>query len=779
MRTKIFATAGALLLASTFAGAQQAPQAPKPAGQATDVVAQPSLGNIDIGFRASDFGGDAARGQRYVDTRDKGAGVNFKFNREGQSWFFDAGGRNIGYYDQEFRAAFGGSKVKASFEWNQTPLYYGAEDFLKTPYKTSVSNGVATMSLDQALRQTVQDGFLNANGTAKSVPTAVPYPVSAATIGLTPVYRNAMVGTEIRSRRDNVNFGLTYEATKELEVELKVNSYKKNGSQPWGASFAFNDAVELALPLDNRTTNVEVGTQWANRRGMVRVGFERSMFNNNIDTLVWNNPMRAVDTQNAQAYSNGALGAAWGRMALWPDSTENRVSATGLIKLPARSSINASMAYGKLSQDAALLPMTINTTFASLGLDNTSALYRKTTQGEAAVTSMNVNFQTRPTRTFGLTAKYRYYHHDNRTPVFDNSTNVRFDGALEAFGPTGSGASESEPVSVKRQSFNVDATFTPITYVAFRVGAGNEQGEHTYRMFPDTSETSYRASVDTVGNQYVMLRALVERSDRKGSNFEPEVLSAASQQPNMRQYDVANRKRDRASLVLELTPVDVMAVNVSYFVGNDKYNEAAQEFGLLKNDNNGYNVGLGLTPAKGVSFDVNYGRENYDGRQGSRYARPVAPTEQSFFDPTNNWFVDTSEKVDNYGLSLGLDKLIPKTEIRFGYDYSKSNQGFDINGPRVQKQIAGTAASGANGFEPMPDVTNKMRQGTADVKYFLTPKFAIGGTYYYTKFDVNDWATVSFSDNLPRFDYLGSLTTGYAIRSFKANTGMLRILYFF
>lgn len=779
MRTNTFATAGALLLASTLAVAQQAPEAPRPAGQATDVVVRPAQGRIDIGFRASDFSGDAARAQRYVDTRQKGAGVTFDFKREGQAWAFEADGRNLGYDDQEVRALYAGGRVKASFEWNQTPLFYGADDYLKTPYRTAVAGGVATLTLDQALRQTVQSGFLNANGTARPVPTAVPFPVSAATLGLTPVYRDAMVGVDLRSRRDTLDIGLTYEAARDLELEFTLRSFAKTGSQPWGAAFAFNDAVELALPIDNRTTNIEVGTQWASRRGMLRVGFEHSMFSNDIDTLVWNNPMRATDAQNASAYSNGALGSAWGRMALWPDSTENRVSATGVLKLPARSSINASLAYARLAQDATLLPHTINTTFAASGLDSTAALYRQTAQGKAAVSSANLNFQTRPTRSFGLTAKYRYYHHDNQTPVFDNSTNVRFDGALEAFGPTGSGASESEPVSVKRQSLNVDATFTPIAHMAFRVGAGKEKGEHTYRMFPHTAETTFRASVDTVGNQYVMLRALVERSDRDGSHFDPEVLAAASQQPAMRQYDVANRRRDRATLVFELTPLDLLAVNASYFVGNDTYNETQQEFGLLENDHDGFNLGLGVTPVRGLSLDVTYGRENYHGTQASRYARPVTATERSFFDATNNWFVDTSEQVDTYGLSLGLDRLIPKTEIRLGYDHSKSNQGFDIYGPRVDKQIAGTATSGANGFEPMPDVTNTLKQATADVKYFLTPKFAVGGAYYFTKFDVNDWATVSFSDSLPRFDYLGALTTGYAIRSFKANTGMVRLLYFF
>jgi hypothetical protein len=206
------------------------------------------------------------------------------------------------------------------------------------------------------------------------------------------------------------------------------------------------------------------------------------------------------------------------------------------------------------------------------------------------------------------------------------------------------------------------------------VGVGNEKAEHTYRMFPDTSETTVRASVDTIGNSFVMLRAIGEHSQRTGTNFEAEVLSGASQQPNMRQYDVANRARNRATLVLDVTPIDVVAFSASYFMGRDKYNEAVQEFGLLNNNNSGYNFGVDLSPARTVSFGFNIGRESYDSRQASRYARPVTPTEQSFFDPNNNWGVNLGEKVNNFSANLDLLKAIPRTEIRFGYDYSNSDQ---------------------------------------------------------------------------------------------------------
>jgi hypothetical protein len=523
MRIRTTLVTGALLLASTYAMAQQAQQTPqtKPQqGQTTDVVATPE-GSFDFGFRAGSFDGDQARFARYQDYRDKQAGINFKWNKEGPSWFASLGANNVGYNDQDFSGAFATGKLKGSFEWNQTPLFYGASDILKTPYSSAtISGGVATLTLNQATRQAIQSGTVltvdktgYATGAVQS-PSALGMVVSASQIAGGTLWRNLAQGFDVRSRRDDAKVDLTYEASRAVDVKFSLNSYKRNGTQPWGASFAFNDAVELPLPIDNRTTDLKAEAEWANQKGMLRFGYDGSYFNNSITALVFSNPVRATDGWNGSSYSNALLGgSAVGRMALAPNNHANTVSATGLYKLPGRSSFNASLAVSSLQQDDALLPFTINSTLQpgtvvtipGTGTWTMVAPERATAQADVRLTVGTFNFTTRPNRYVGFTAKYRYSNWDNRTPVFQNQFNVRFDGA-----PENVAGSENEPANIKRQTFDADASFTPIPYAAFRVGYGHEAADRTFRMFEATKENTFRVSFDTIGNQYVTLRAKYE-----------------------------------------------------------------------------------------------------------------------------------------------------------------------------------------------------------------------------------------------------------------------------
>ena len=75
---------------------------------------------------------------------------------------------------------------------------------------------------------------------------------------------------------------------------------------------------------------------------MVRLAWDGSFFSNDVDTLVWDNPIRATDFSNGHVppngpydpsgYSNGN-GPAQGRMALWPGNSMNVVSVMGLYKM--------------------------------------------------------------------------------------------------------------------------------------------------------------------------------------------------------------------------------------------------------------------------------------------------------------------------------------------------------------------------------------------------------------------------------------------------------------
>ncbi|MFB3852464.1 MAG: MtrB/PioB family decaheme-associated outer membrane protein [Vicinamibacterales bacterium] len=745
-KTYLILTATLLAATAGLASAQQ------------DVLPGKPLGTLDVGFRASSVEGDRGRFERYQDVRSAGAGLNLSLNREGPSWAVDLGAKNVGYRDQQFNFAYTTNKLLATFEWNQVPLYYTS--VARTPYKVG-SDGVLT--LDSAARLAVQ------NRQATGIPT------NAAALGNASIYRSLAQPFDLRSRRDAADFRMKYAATSEVDVTFGLTSYRRTGYQPWGAAFAFNNAQELPLPLDNRTTDFSAAVEWAGPKGMLRVGYDGSYFDNSIQTLTWDNPLRATDYNlnattvtgyDPSGYSNGN-GPASGRMSLAPSNHANTVSALGMIKLPRRTTLMANLGFTGMKQNEALIGWTSNPVIANPAVyalfPHLAHLERETAEADVRVLNANFAFNSRPNRYFSLRANYRYNDHNNRTPHFDATEYVRFDAVPEETG------SETEPFSIKRQTFNVDATFTPIPYTAFRVGYGHEGVDRTYRLFEKTGENTFRASVDVIGNAYVSIRGLYEHARREGSGFNEHALTAAGQQPEMRQFDVANRTRNRGTVFFDLTPLPVVTFTASVAAGKDDYPD--QEFGLLNNDNTAYTVGVQFYPRQEVGFGVTFGRENYASVQESRNANP-AP-DPSWTDPNRNWAIDIDEKVNTVGLNLDLLRALPKTEIRVGYEYSDSDQGFVHNGPRI------VALAALNQFEALPDVTNTWHRATADLRYFVNPRVGIGVTYWYDRFDVNDYATISLPDGSPRIDYLGGLTTGYGFRPYKANTGSIRVFYLF
>ncbi len=126
-------------------------------------------------------------------------------------------------------------------------------------------------------------------------------------------------------------------------------------------------------------------------------------------------------------------------------------------------------------------------------------------------------------------------------------------------------------------------------------------------------------------------------------------------------------------------------------------------------------------------------------------------------------------------------KIGGKADLRFGWDFSDSDQTFAYGGPRP------AALQAIGQFIALPNVTNSWNRLTADLKYYFTRNAGIGVGYYYEKFDVEDWATIDTNGAVlftpatgePRLDYLGGLLTGYGNRPYEGSIVHVRLLYLF
>jgi MtrB/PioB family decaheme-associated outer membrane protein len=752
MRIRLTVLIGALLLVSaSLATAQEPPNPPSPYQPSASFLSG-RAGQVDFGLRASSIDDDAARFQRFRDLRDGATLDSFRWAREEQTWIFNAEASNLGYRDQRLFAGFNKlGAVKASFEWDQVPTFYS--DVTKSLF-TYQGNGV--FRVNDAIQQGIQGGSVSL---------------------ITPSVLSQARQFDTRSRSDNALFNLVVTPSRDVDVTVKVRSKSRNGSLTGYGNFAPSPgglAFELPTPVDDRTTDINASAEWANQQGRVSVGYVGSWYDNSIRSIQFENPLAFTDffttnpTTGARTYTSSL-----GQMASWPNSTAHSVNGAGSIKLPGKSKASAFVSVGTWKQNDALLAPTVNSLLAA------PALERSTAEAEARIVATNFNFNTRPAKSLWLNAKYRFYDYDNRTPVFDIANFVPGDTSLGA-------AHETEPAGFRRHNLDVDASYTPISLVGFRVGYGHESADRTFRIFEKTAENVFRASADLTGTRYVTVRGLFEHSQRTGSGFDEALLEDVGEQPEMRHFDIADRDRNRGTVIVTVSPVEVFGLNASVAAGNDNYKNSG--FGLRDNNHRVYSAGFDYAPTNQVNTNFTYGYEKYDSLQWSRTSNPLSATDQGFNDPRRDWGIDGGDRVRTVSASLMLTQLVPKTELSFNYDYSRSKATYlyEVNDQWLDLALlpVPTTGSGTVSRLPveLPAVQNRLSAFRTDARYFLTKNVAVGVVYLYEQYRVNDYALSPDTLNsiVPLTLSGGSSNTifmNYVFRPYTANTVWARLTY--
>lgn len=745
MRTRTMILIGALLLAfAALAAAQEAGVTP-PAASAQTVAAStqgaptarpspdipatpgPKLGTIDFGFRGTNVDGDSSRYYRFKDWRDGGYLSGLRFERVTADTLWHAEANNVGYRDQRYFAEFQAiGKLKVDGEWNEIPLFIS--DDTKTLYTVSKTG---QFTIDDNIQKGIESGATNIAGVINQ---ALPF--------------NA------RTQRDNALFNLTYSATRDIDVKFAVRNSMRDGYNLQSLNFGFSNTIESEVPLNDRTTDVKAAIEFANAKGLLSVGYNGSWYNNQINAYRFDNPLRYTDISG---------GPSVGQMSTWPSNDMQTVNLNGRYGLPGRTKASAAISVGNSTQNQALLPATVNTALVA------PVLERSTAEAEARTLAMVYTLNSRPTEYLWLNARYRYYDYDTRTPSFFISSMVVADNTLGA-------AKESEPLDIKRQTLDLDASYTPIQYASLNFGYTRQDDDRTFRIYEKTAEDIFRASIDSTGNQYFTVRAVIEKSKRTGSGDDFEMLAEIGEQTAMRHFDIANRDRTKSSVILTVTPVAALGFNATVATGHDDYSESY--FGLRDNKNNSYSLGFDLLPRDTVTFGVNYVHEKYTAIQWSRTSNPLPSP--SFNDPSRDWGIDSSDKVDTVTANLDFIKTIPKTDVRFGFDLSDGKSTYVYNLGPNSTILTGINYGPGNVFNPIPVVQlapNKTRltTGRVDAQYFVRANVALGAGYWYEQYRAEDFSlngTTINQLNLP-----SAILSGYYYRPYTGQTVWLRMSY--
>jgi hypothetical protein len=473
---------------------------------------------------------------------------------------------------------------------------------------------------------------------------------------------------------------------------------------------------------------------------MARLAYDGSWFTNHVDRLIFDNPLRATDAVGLPSQ---------GQQAQWPDSTAHTVSAAGSLALPARTRAFGYVSVGSWLQNDALLPFTINTAIAPLPLS------RPTAEADARIVAMNYRLTSRPMTKLWLNGQFKSYNYDNRTPRFLEAQYVGLDSSLVTSATGG-----SEPFGYVRHFVDLDASYSPLTFAAVRLGYGREHDDRTFRHFEATTEHTVRASLDSTGLSWGSMRLQYEHGERTGQGLDEEVFSDIGEQVSLRQFDISDRRRDRLMALVQVVPIAPLGFSASAGVGQEHRPGAA--FGLQDNDLRTFSVRVDATRKDALVLGTEYSFEHYATLQHSRQANPGP----QFDDPTRDWSTDMNENVHTVTSSLDLPHVARRTAARLAYDYVHANARY------VYLLPSNTTLASP---QPLAPVRNTMQRATADVRYSLSRQVGIGAAYWYDSYDAQDFARSPGTLDSPFFPALINLM--YLNRPYRAHTASARLIY--
>ncbi|PYR66775.1 MAG: hypothetical protein DMF88_15180 [Acidobacteria bacterium] len=354
-----------------------------------------------------------------------------------------------------------------------------------------------------------------------------------------------------------------------------------------------------------------------------------------------------------------------------------------------------------------------------------------------------------------LNGQFKSYNYDNRTPRFLEAQYVGLDSSIVTSATGG-----SEPFGYVRHFIDLDASYSPLTFAAVRLGYGREHDDRTFRHFEASTEHTMLAALDSTGLTWGSMRLQYEHAERTGQGLDEEVFSDIGEQVSLRQFDISDRRRDRLMALVQVVPIAPLGFSASAGVGQEHRPDAS--FGLQDNDLRTFSIGIDATRKDALVLGTEYSFEHYGTLQRSRQANPGP----QFDDPTRDWSTDMNENVHTVTSSLDLPHVARRTAARIAYDYVHANARYlyllPANTTLVRPQ-------------PLAPVRNTMQRATADVRYSLSQQLGLGAGYWYDSYDAQDFARSPGTLDSPFFPALINLM--YLNRPYRAHTASIRLIY--
>lgn len=620
--------------------------------------------------------------------------------------------------------------------WTETrPGVYEIPDSVQTQLQTAV----------EANRTALNYNFLDN--------LLAPYLAAARTADL------GLVRDRSRARLDVGQLG-------RLAWAVEVTHEQRKGNRPFGASFGFNSVTEVPEPIDYDTQGAELSAEWTGSRSGLRFGYRASRFENHVDTLIWDNPFRAVDSTDPNAYqapsASSTNGASRGIADLAPDNRSDVLFLSGRTRFGRRGWAQTSVSWNRMQQDDPLLPYTLNTAIRGVGEGGASflasdpaALPARSADAEVEVMNLAGDVGTRFGDDWGLTFRYRYYDYDNQSPRIAFPGYVRFQSAWLTTPRI------TVPYAWKTQDLTGELTWDVTKASRLVLSAQHKEINREFQEVESAGEDVWKLSFDTRLARGLTLRASTERGDRDIDGYHSEAAEESfvlptplTTQPGLRKFSQAARRYGAHHLTLQWLPAEAWNVFVGASRRKDDYDESL--FGLVSDDIFQVNAEVGYTPREGLDVYAFAQRADRESFQRGRQSAATPST-----NPLDDWTATFEEINDLYGLGLTA-KLGERWSAVIEGRYSISDGAADLASP------PGGTPDVAVGFDNYEDI--ELGAFLAEIDYQWTPRATVGLLYRFEEYTIDSFILQGLRNYLP-----GALLLHGNNGDYRANVYGLRL----
>jgi MtrB/PioB family decaheme-associated outer membrane protein len=575
--------------------------------------------------------------------------------------------------------------------------------------------------------------------------------------GLLAPYLEAASTLDIGLRRDRTDLSFELGRMGPLAWSANIQHENRNGTRPYGGSFGFSNAPEIVEPIDYDTSTAELKGEWNGAGAGVQFGYRYSQFENNISTLIWDNPFRVSDATDPNAYSapgSGSIGgAALGFADLAPSNDASLAFVDGRARFGGNWHANGRASYQILSQDDPLLPYTLNTAIVGEGFGgahfdptNPANLPASRADNEVKVLNLSADVGSRFADRFDLAFRYRYYDYDNQSRRISFPGYVRFHAVWEEIGRI------TVPYSYTRETASVELGWEVTDTSELQLSYELRSWDRTFREVESSDESAVKLSFDTRAIPNLVLRSSYEIGDRSIDGYDTAAMENSfivhgepANHPGMRKFLQAAREYGEWSVMAMYLAGDSLSLTATTSGRQEDYDESP--LGLQSADKLGFGLELGWALREGVSANLFANRESIDYFLRSRQSGATASVRE-----IDDWTGDFEDTTDTLGLGLSCDEC-GKWNAEFAASWSRTEGSLDLFSP------PGGTPDVAFDITNYDDVT--FFSVDAEVDYRLSEHVSAGLSWLWEDYDIDSFLTRGLVPYLPSAPLLDLVNGGY------------------